>query len=103
MKVFIDIGHPAHVHYFKNLIQKLKKKCHSVVISSRDKEMAHYLLKELNLNYINRGKGASGIIGKGIYTLKADYQLYKIARREKPDLFLSFGSPYCAHVSTLLK
>ena len=22
MKIFVDIGHPAHVHYFKNLILK---------------------------------------------------------------------------------
>ena len=23
MKIFVDIGHPAHVHYFKNLILNL--------------------------------------------------------------------------------
>ena len=25
MKVLFDIGHPAHVHYFKNLIKLLKQ------------------------------------------------------------------------------
>ncbi|MBL6729987.1 MAG: DUF354 domain-containing protein [Bacteroidia bacterium] len=103
MKLFIDIGHPAHVHYFKNLIQRLKVKGHSVIVSSRDKEMAQYLLQQLNLEYFNRGKGASGIIGKVLYTITADYDLYKIARREKPDFFLSFASPYCAHVSSMLR
>ncbi len=102
MKIFIDIGHPAHVHYFKNLIQRLRTKGHSVFISSRDKEMAHYLLKNLCLEYFNRGKGAEGLFGKIIYTFKTDVQLYKYAKKHSPDIFISFGSPYAAHVSSLL-
>lgn len=103
MKFFFDIGHPAHVHYFKNLIQRVKKKGHSVVISSRDKDMTHYLLNQLNLEYFNRGRGAEGLIGKIIYTIKADIQLFRFAKQYKPDLFISFGSPYAAHVSSLFR
>lgn len=102
MKLFFDIGHPAHVHYFKNLIQRVKKKGHSIIISSRDKEMAHYLLNQLNLDYYNRGRGAEGLMGKLIYTIKADIQLFRFAKHHNPDLFISFGSPYAAHVSSLL-
>ena len=102
MKFFFDIGHPAHVHYFKNLIQRLKAKGHSVIISSRDKEMAHYLLKQLNLDYYNRGRGAEGLMGKIIYTIKADIQLFRYAKYHNPDLFISFGSPYAAHVASLM-
>lgn len=102
MKIFFDVGHPAHVHYFKNLIQRLKAKGHSINISSRDKEMAHFLLQQLNLEYFNRGKGAEGLFGKIFYTIKTDYQLYKYAKQYNPDIFISFGSPYAAHVSSLL-
>lgn len=102
MNLFFDIGHPAHVHYFKNLIERLKVKGHSIIISSRDKEMAHYLLQQLNLNYFNRGKGAKGLLGKIIYTVKTDLQLYKYAKKYSPDIFISFGSPYAGHVSSLL-
>jgi uncharacterized protein len=102
MNLFFDIGHPAHVHYFKNLIDRLKVKGHSIIISSRDKEMAHYLLQQLNLEYFNRGKGAEGLLGKVIYTVKTDFQLYKYAKKYSPDIFISFGSPYAAHVSSLL-
>ena len=102
MKLFFDIGHPAHVHYFKNLIQRVKNKDYSIVISSRDKEMAHYLLNQLDLDYYNRGRGAEGLVGKLIYTIKADIQLFRFAKHHNPDLFISFGSPYAAHVSSLL-
>lgn len=103
MKIFIDIGHPAHVHYFKNLIHCLNENGHQFVITARDKEMAHYLLKNEKLSYTSRGKGANTIFGKAFYLLKADWFLYKIASDEQPDLFLSFASPYCAHVAWLKK
>lgn len=102
MKIFIDIGHPAHVHYFKNLIRKLSAKGHSFVVTARDKEMAHYLLKCLDIDFINRGKGADGVIGKALYLIQADFKLLKVALKEKPDLFLSFGSPYCAQVAKIM-
>lgn len=102
MKIFIDIGHPAHVHYFKNFIHSFKKKGHSFVITARDKEMAHYLLEKENIPYISRGEGGAGSFGKLLYLIKADWFLYKLARKEKPDLFLSFASPYCAHTAWLM-
>ncbi len=42
-------------------------------------------------------------IGKIIYLLKADIFIYKIAKKFKPDLLLSFGSPYLAQVSVLIR
>ena len=102
LKIFLDIGHPAHVHYFKHLIREMEEKGHSFVITARDKEMAHYLLKHEGFDYINRGSGSESLIGKFWYTLKADRQLWSVARKEKPGLFLSFASPYCAHVSKLM-
>lgn len=102
MKIFLDIGHPAHVHYFKHLIRSMQEKGYSFVITARDKEMTHYLLQQEGLDYINRGAGSNNLIGKFWYTLKADRQLFGIAKKEKPDLFLSFASPYCAHVAKLM-
>lgn len=103
MKIFIDIGHPAHVHYFKHLIREIKSEGHRVVITARDKEMAHYLLKKEGLEYISRGSGSDSLAGKIFYLIKADWMLYRIAKREKPDLFLSFASPYCAQVAWFMK
>ena len=35
--------------------------------------------------------------------IKANFQLYKLAKYFEPDLFLSFASPYAGQVATILK
>lgn len=101
MKIFIDIGHPAHVHYFKNFIWIMQEKGHSIFISARDKEVTFDLLEYHKFPYYNRGKGRKGLAGKLLYILEGDGRLLKQARSFNPDLFLSFGSPYAAHVAWL--
>ncbi len=103
MKILIDIGHPAHVHYFKNFIWRMQKKGHSIIITARDKEVTFKLLDFYNLPYSNRGKGETGFFGKLFYIFKADWFILKKALKVKPDLFLSFGSPYAAHAARLLR
>ena len=96
MKIFIDIGHPAHVHYFKNFIKIMTKKGHTFLITARDKEVTHTLLKSYDIDYESRGKGSKGIFGKVLYSFKAVYIIRKLAKSFKPDFFLSFSSPYAA-------
>ena len=103
MKILIDIGHPAHVHYFRNFIKIMENKGHEFLIISRNKEMEQYLLNKYKIPYIDRGIGSKNIIGKFLYMLKADYLIFRKALKFKPDLFLSFGSIYPAHASFLLK
>jgi uncharacterized protein len=102
MRIFIDIGHPAHVHYFRNFIELMKAKGHEFFVSARNRSMIHYLLDHYQIQYFDRGKGRNGIIGKLFYMLIADIRLFKMALRFKPDIYLSFASPYLAQVSWLL-
>ena len=81
----------------------MESKGHDFFITARDKEVAHNLLQAYNLKFANRGKGENGLIGKFLYLFKADYLLFRHAKKFNPDLFLSFASPYAAHVSKLLR
>ena len=101
MKIFIDIGHPAHVHYFRNFIEIMANKNHKFLITSRNKEITFDLLNNYKIPYINRGKGGNGLFGKFFYMIKATFLIYKLAQKFKPDLFFSFGSPYAAQASKL--
>ena len=101
MKILVDIGHPAHVHYFRNAIRILKSNGHEILITARKKLIIKQLLNAYNLEFIDRGEGSDTMIGKLAYIFKADFQLWKISRKFKPDLFLSFTTPYPAHVSFL--
>src|SRR5271157_331845 len=103
MKILIDIGHPAHVHYFRNFIYIMKQRGHDLLIITRDKEVSQILLKKYNIHFTSRGKGSKTLIGKLFYIVKADFIIWKNALKFKPDIFLSFASPYAAHVSKLLR
>jgi len=102
MNVLIDIGHPAHVHYFKNLIFSLKKQNNHFIIIARDKDVTHQLLKNLKIEYISRGSGARSLVGKIFYTFYANYKILISAIKFKPDIFVSFASIYAGQAAFIL-
>lgn len=103
MKILIDIGHPAHVHYFRNFIRIMEENGHTFFITARKKEVVFDLLDYYQFNYKSRGTGKNGVVGKFLYIIKADIILFKLAKKFNPDLFLSFASPYAAQTAALLR
>lgn len=102
MKYLFDIGHPAHVHYFRNLIRVLEKDGHQVAITTRDKEISLYLLDSYGFQYTCTGKNLPSKIGKLYSILRNDAVIYRVAKKFKPDLFVSFFSPFAAHVGKFI-
>ena len=102
MRILIDIGHPAQVHFCKNIIQNLEKHGHEVKITARDKDLTQRLLDIYGFEYENLGKIQKGLFNKAIEMIKIDYRLYKIAKKFKPDLLISKSSIYAAHVSNII-
>ena len=103
MRIFIDIGHPAHVHYFRYIINKLKMNGNDIFITARNKDVTHQLLNNYNISFTSRGSGSDSLLGKFFYLLKANLLLFRLAKDFKPDLFLSFASPYASHVSSMIR
>ena len=102
MKILVDIGHPAHVHLFKNMIWNLENDGHEVKITAREKEIVLYLLDVYRFKYENLGKHHKKLLNKLLGLISRDYKLYKVAKKFKPDIFISHGSMYAAHVAKLL-
>jgi len=102
MKILINLDHPAHVHLFKNMIRNLEKDGYKVKITARDKEVVLDLLNAYGFEYENTGEHQRGLFNKVYGMIKIDHKLYRIARKFKPDILVSAGSPYAAHVSRLL-
>lgn len=102
MKVLFDIGHPAHVHLFKNTISILKSNKHEIIVTARKKDITLDLLNKLRIEYHLIGENRKGILRKAFNVLILDVNLLKIVREKKPDLIVSVGSPYAAHVGKLL-
>jgi len=102
MKIFIDINHPAHVHYFKNFIKLMENEGHEIFVSARERYPVIELLEAYNIKYYNRGKGKNSKLGKLLYMLYADTVLFFKAIKFKPDILISFGTVYLTHVSKLI-
>ncbi|WP_191965516.1 MULTISPECIES: hypothetical protein [Haloferax] len=104
MRVLFDINHPAQVHLFKNAIRELKKRGHTVEVTSREKEMTTELLDEYGIDHTPLSSesnrfGVASLIGEwGIRELR----MLAFARRFDPDVIVSRLNPSVVHVSTLL-
>jgi len=103
MNILIDIGHPAHVHLFKNFARQMQGKGHKVLFTCREKEFEIELLTEYKFEYVSFGEKYSSKFGKIWGMLEFDWKMFKTARKFKPDVFLSHGSVYAAQVSWLLR
>jgi N-acetyl sugar amidotransferase len=101
MRIFVDIGHPAHVHYFRNFIKIMESKGHTFFVSARNRSIIHYLLGKYKIQFWSRGRGYNNFLGKTIYMILADFKLFRKSVQFKPDVFLSFASPYAAQVAWL--
>lgn len=102
MKIFIDIGHPAHVHYFRNFIKIMEAKGHEFFISARDRYPVKELLEHYKIDFYNRGKGKNSVLGKLYYLVLTDIKLLIKALKFKPSMLISFNGPYTTHVGKLL-
>lgn len=99
MKLMFDIGHPAHVHYFKYAIKELRNKGHQIKVTARNRPLIFELLNKYDIEFVNRGNGSDDLIGKLLYMVKADFFLHRIVKEFKPDLMINFGAVYNSQVS----
>lgn len=99
-KILFDVGHPKGVNVFKNVIRDLERKGYIIKITARDKEVVLQKLDAYGFDY-EAGKHYKGLLSKAIGLIKNDLWLYRIAKKFKPDIFVSLGSPYAAQVSKL--
>jgi predicted glycosyltransferase len=103
MKIMIDMGHPAHVHLYKNFIWEMQKKGHEFVITARDKEMTQYLLKVYDIPYSSRGTIKKSLFGKATSLLNMNQKILKVAKKFDPDIMIGVHNPYIAQVGRLLR
>jgi predicted glycosyltransferase len=104
MKIIVETGHPAHVHSFKYIIRQLTKNGHTIKICTTDKDLTLPLLKAEGFEFDVLGINRSGsLLRKAALLVKAEYRMMRIARRFRPALFVSRGSPISAHISRIFR
>ncbi|HWR25277.1 MAG TPA: DUF354 domain-containing protein [Methanosarcina sp.] len=103
MRVIIDIGHPAHVHFFKNTIWNLEKKGHKVMVVSRDKDVVVNLLNAYKIPNTVLSKVKPGKAHLFEELLIREYKLLKIAKKFDPDVLMGILSPNVSQVAWMLR
>jgi len=102
MRILIDIGHPAHIHLFKNFAWRMQERGHKILFTCRDRECVLQLMRVYEFVYDNFGKHYSSVQGKIFGLLKNELQMLNTAIQFKPDLFLSHGSTIAAFTSFIM-
>jgi len=103
MRILINIGHPAHVHLFRNMIRNLEKRGHIIKIVARDKDITLKLLNAYGFEYEIRSGYYRTIFGKMYDFIRTDLKLLRIAIKTKPDMLIGVGDPYVAQVGKLIR
>ncbi len=102
-KILVYLGHPAHYHLFRNVMNRLRNDGKEIVILIKSKDILEELLKRNNEEYLNilpEGRKDSKI-GILIGLLKRDMRLFKFVLGKKFDLLIG-SEPSIAHVGRLL-
>lgn len=85
MRILIDIGHPAHVHYFKNLIAALREK-HEVWVTCRDSDIVKRLLNYYSIPFEIIGVKKDSIIFKIGSQILFSNKLKQIIQKHKIEI-----------------
>lgn len=101
LRVLIDIGHPAHVHFLKHIAWRIQSLGGEVCITTREKDVATRLLDAYGFDYHLVGR-YSNLIDKALSLISTNYKILKIARDFNPHAFVSLGSIHATHVASFM-
>lgn len=99
MKVVIQVAHPAHVHFYKFVIEELIESGVDLLVLARDKEITVELLEKFEIKH--------KIVSQQNERLKIrdqlthSYKTYKAVKSFQPDVMTGIGGLTAAHVSTI--
>lgn len=101
MNILIDIGHPAHVHYFRNMYYELRER-HGVTVTCKSVPMIEELLTHYKIPYVTLGKKGATLSEKYLKQISFTTKLLKIMRDKHIDIALG-NTPAVVHCSKILQ
>lgn len=91
MNVLIEIGHPAHVHFFRDAIAKLPSLGHSVAVVSRNKDITNRLLEREGIAFECFSAPARSLPGLMRELSGRWWKTGRLIRRQSVDLAVSIS------------
>jgi len=103
MRLLINIGHPAHVHFFNYFIHQAEKDGHQVMVGCWHRGIVPNLLDAYHIEYCLVGKRIHGLPGMVFSQIRYEYNLYRLAKKFNPDILLGIGGTANSHVGKLIR
>lgn len=104
MNVLIGIGHPAHVHFYRNAIDELQSQGYSVHVVTKRRNLAIELLDGYNIEYTIAGRSKiqhSNPLAMGLAFLHFEYEVIREVRRHEPNVVTGIGNIPLSHASAI--
>ena len=103
MRILIDITHPAHLHFFRNPIEKLREKGHLVKLTGRDKDILVELAEQYGFDIEVFGRFRPGMTNLVQELLTRWRHLYRIVHAWKPEKMMAIAGTYISLIGWLTK
>jgi len=101
-RILVDVGHPAHVHFFRNAIRILRESGHDVLVTANDKDVTLELLRGYGIPFVRRGAYHRSAAGKLLMLPRTTLAMAREAKRFRADVLTGINNPYVAEASRLL-
>lgn len=102
MRLLVGIGHPAHVHFYKNAVWRLLERGDEVLLAARDKDVTLDLLDAYQLPYEIISAVGHGRLGMLSEYLRREWSYSRLIRSFKPDAVTEIGGLFAAPICRLL-
>ena len=102
MRILLTIQHPAHVHFFRNMIRQLERDDHEVAVFTRDRPLIATLLDHYGIEHEPLVTHTSGVLSLARTQLAFEARLLSRARAFRPDVMTAVGEPAVPHVASLV-
>ena len=89
MNILVDITHPAQLHFFRFLIQKLRENGDEVLVTARRKDVLIDLLDALQIPFECLSRKRPSFLGMVYELIERDFRLWSVSKRFRPDVMLA--------------
>ncbi|MFP9058973.1 DUF354 domain-containing protein [Natrialbaceae archaeon A-chndr2] len=102
MKVIVTIQHPAHVHFYKYVIDELEARGHDVYVFARENDLAIPLLNAYGIPHEVLAGPQNSLSELVQVQLCYELRLLERTRRINPDVMTAIGGVAVSHVAPLV-
>ena len=96
VRLLLDITHPAHLHFFRNLVARMRRQGHEVYLTGRHKDILLELAAGYGLGLDVFGRARAGAMSLGREMVARQARLLAIIRRFRPDAMMAIAGTFVA-------